>query len=294
MQKLLWTSLLFFYGVTIILSQVYEPLIRENTYWDENHGSGQHICFLSGGDRFYFEGDTIFNSIQYKILRAHPLYEINAGPYCPPFGVDYNTSSIKAFMREDTSSRQVILLGLGGASIPTELVLFDFSLNAGDTLYSLGVPFPIDSVKTVTLLNGAVRKKWFVQSSNNAYYIEGIGGSEGIRKNFEFGLGFWEIPMCVTENNLSLWGNECSTILNLDRMSSLRNNKVFPNPVGNILRIERSFTSPVDFKMYDLYGRVVLMKTLHSSIEEIDVSNLPKGMYVFDLNGKESQKIIKK
>jgi hypothetical protein len=187
MQKLLWTALLIFYSVTIILSQVYEPLIRENTYWDENHGSSQEICFLSGGDRFYFEGDTIINSVNYKILKAHPLYAINSGAYCPPFGIDYNLSSIKAFMREDTSSRQLIFLDVLNYALPTELLLFDFSLTVGDTLFSLGVPYPIDSITTVTLFNGVLRKKWFVQSSNNAYYIEGIGGSEGISNNFEVG-----------------------------------------------------------------------------------------------------------
>ncbi len=197
-------------------------------------------------------------------------------------------------MREDTSSRQVIFLGLLNYGVPTELVLFDFSLNAGDTLSSLGVSYPIDSVKTVSLLNGETRKKWFIQSPNNAYYIEGIGGSEGISNNFEVGLGFWEIPMCVTENNLSIWGNECSMILGLSKMSVEKESRVFPNPAENVLIIEREFTSAVDFKLYDLHGRVVLLKKLHKRIEEIDVSNLPKGMYVFDIDGKERDKIIKR
>jgi hypothetical protein len=46
--------------------------------------------------------------------------------------------------------------------------------------------------------------------------------------------------------------------------------------------------------MYDLYGRLVLIKTLHSSQEELDVSSLSKGMYLLDINGEKSQKIIKK
>lgn len=100
--------------------------------------------------------------------------------------------------------------------------------------------------------------------------------------------------MCVTENNLSIWGNECSMILGLSKMSVEKESRVFPNPAENVLIIEREFTSAVDFKLYDLHGRVVLLKKLHKRIEEIDVSNLPKGMYVFDIDGKERDKIIKK
>lgn len=294
MKKLLLTSFIKIIFISVLISQTYEPLIRENTYWDENHGSGQHICFLSGGSRYYFEGDTTINNIQYKILKEHPLYAINPGPYCPPFGVNYSISNIRALMREDTSSRQVILLDVVTYGVPTELVLFDFSLNAGDTLSSLGVSYVIDSVKTVTLLNGEIRKKWFVQSSNNAYYIEGIGGSEGVSHSFGVGLGFWEIPMCVTENNLSILGDECSTILGLSKMSVDKESRVFPNPVENRLMVERDFASVVDFKLYDLYGKVVLLKKLQERIEEIEVSNLPKGMYVFDIDGKERGIIIKK
>jgi hypothetical protein len=100
--------------------------------------------------------------------------------------------------------------------------------------------------------------------------------------------------MCVTENNLSIWGDDCSTILSVDKRSLLKEAKVFPNPVENILMVETDFTNAVDFKLYNLYGRIVLMKKLSSNATEIDVSKLAKGVYVFDINTEKRGKIIKK
>jgi hypothetical protein len=276
--------------INLALSQAYNPLIRENVYWDVNHGSGQHICFLSGGDRYFFQGDTTFNSTQYKILRSHPLYQINSGPYCPPFGVNYSFSTIRAFMREDTTNRQVFIYGM--LSSNSEALLFDYTLNVGDTLFSLGSDFPIDSTGFITLNNGESRKIWYVNSaaSNDPYFIEGITGSEGIMKNFTIGLGYWEIPMCFTENNFPLWGNECSVILNTQIIENPSRIILYPNPAINEITVEiekESQNQNYKIEIIDFSGKVLISRNFELNFQNLNIENLNQGVYLCRIIGEK-------
>jgi hypothetical protein len=293
MKKLLLTAILKIIFISILMSQNYHPLVKENVYWDVLQGNSQNLYIYDGGARYFFSGDTLIGNHVYSKLLYYP-FEIIYNPY-PSFYVDTTVVNFQNYIREDTLTKKTyIIRSWNGAN---EELLFDFSLNIGDTLNSLyttgGIPIIVDTITDVTLLNGAIRKKWLFD--NGHFYIEGIGGDEGFFLPIFTGFGFWYETNCVNDNGVHLFGNQCFTILEIDKIDRPKSSlEIYPNPVKNTLVIERELSTSVDFKMYDLYGRLVLMKTLHSSIEEIDVSTLAKGIYVFDINGKESQRIIKK
>lgn len=289
MKKLIFTSILST-GFIIALSQNYTPLIRENTYWDVHHGNNQLICDVERGNRYFFQGDSVINSIQYKVIRSYPIVQALGGPYCPPFMINYGVpSSIDAFMREDTSAKKVYIYD---QLTQSDQLLFDFSLNQGDTLNSVGLVFVIDTIKTITLHNGQTRKLW---NAGNEFYIEGIGGSQGLFFKLTPGFGInWQDPFCITENNITIWGLGCTTFLGNKKLDSPNKIKVFPTPAHDFLYVERESSKPVLFTIHDLYGKIVLAKKLYSFLDEINISYLPKGLYLYSIENKKMGKILAK
>ena len=75
------------------------------------------------------------------------------------------------------------------------------------------------------------------------------------------------------------------------------NSIIFPNPAKNILQIENlsSNTKNTEIRITDLTGKTLLVKTLNSNINAIDISELPKGMHFITINNEEvfySQKLL--
>ncbi|MCF8428750.1 MAG: T9SS type A sorting domain-containing protein [Bacteroidia bacterium] len=72
---------------------------------------------------------------------------------------------------------------------------------------------------------------------------------------------------------------------------------VFPNPAKNILQVENLYlnTKNTEIRISDLTGKILLVKTLNSNINAIDISELPKGMHFITINNEEvfySQKLL--
>ncbi len=66
----------------------------------------------------------------------------------------------------------------------------------------------------------------------------------------------------------------------------------YPNPVKNILNIEND--SKINtIKIYDLTGKELVTKEFDAKNVNIDVSNLPKGIYMVKIGSKNSNRTIK-
>ena len=65
---------------------------------------------------------------------------------------------------------------------------------------------------------------------------------------------------------------------------------VYPNPVVNQLIIKTSEKG--NFKLYNANGKLVMNKTISNNITELNVSQLPKGVYFYQLNNAKG-KLIK-
>lgn len=292
MRKFYLTTINLFFAC-IIFGQTYYPLIRPNKIWNVQHGDGSQICSLSGGDQYFFQSDTTILGLQYEIIRSYPIVNTIAGPYCPPFAVDNNIPSIKAFMREDTIAKKVYVYD---QSNNADALLYDFNLIAGDTLSSfyagLGTPLVVDSVSTTTLLNGAVRKIFYLD--NSEFYVESIGGSQGLWFPIMQGIGYWEVPTCVSENNIQLWGNQCYGTLGIEETSENKFLQVFPNPSQEFLQIKCSIPSKATFTVFDLTGRIIMTKMLSESSEVIDIKELSADTYIYDFESEDLGKVTGK
>lgn len=268
-----------------VFGQTYDPLIRPNFYWDVLHVDVSEICQLRGGNRYFFQGDTIIEGIQYNIIRTYPIKQIDGGPFCPPFFVDDNLSSIDPiFIREDTSTFQVFIYN---KDIQSEEIFYDFTLSPGDTLQSSyagqGSTIIVDSTGVVELFNGALRRIFYLD--NGEYYIESIGGSQGLQFPLVQGIGFSENPVCYTANDAQIWGDDCQIIVGADiPENSGQSVSVFPNPiVDGIICVKMEPYYKSSFILFDLAGRIQFSEVLNSEVNFLDVPNLRAGTYIYHL-----------
>jgi hypothetical protein len=282
--------------VTVVTySQPYHKLIRINTYWDICNIVEPAFCYTSA-NRIYFTGqDTIPDTTLYQISAQFPFQQINPGPFCPPFQILNSSYDTYYYMREDTLARKVYC-SYGGPY--NELLIYDFSLNVGDTLQSpyysqWSYPLICTSIENITLQNGEVRKKF--NFPYNDFYIESIGGRNGLFEPIGLGGEIFSGIFCVSENNIPLYGNYCNSYF--VGTNDPKNNEeisIFPNPVHDCINIRlNTQLSECMFSLLNLQGQLILKRYLDKQVNAISVSNVMPGVYYYQIRNDKVIKIGK-
>lgn len=105
-----------------------------------------------------------------------------------------------------------------------------------------------------------------------------------------------------------IWGTpiDFNILLNQDHLPEANALLIYPNPVQDILSIEWNVAhpvltgkhTPVQFALYDLVGKEVLVSTLNEGKNELKLSSLPGGVYFYtaqsEMGATLQGKIIKK
>jgi hypothetical protein len=174
---------LFFLILSIISNaQSYIPLLDSVNIWSYTNNSSPmspppHFNTMQdcsypnyGHQHYYTSNDTTINSLTYKKLIAD----------------DNFTSCLYGYIREDTSLRTVYFQDVLDSA---EVVLYDFSMLPGDSIYIHFVPniwgnyfsngyYMLDSIAPVNILSGT-RKAFYLHCSagHSMFWIEGIGNT---------------------------------------------------------------------------------------------------------------------
>lgn len=69
--------------------------------------------------------------------------------------------------------------------------------------------------------------------------------------------------------------------------------KIYPNPVKNILYIEQKNLEAWKYSLYDVFGKEILNSVFTENIKNIDVSEIPAGVYFLKISNSENSKIEK-
>lgn len=69
--------------------------------------------------------------------------------------------------------------------------------------------------------------------------------------------------------------------------------KVYPNPSNDFITIASMITNPVEFNLYNTFGKLVMNGIIHSNNQQLSLSNLSTGCYYLKA-GKQVIKILKK
>jgi hypothetical protein len=189
-----------------------------------------------------------------------------------------------------------------------EVLKYDFTLLVGNTTYFSGAGnLTVDSVASITLLNGQVRKYMRLRNSSlqKIEWIDGIGdiyngflyqrGVEGEGSEF----------ICVRDNSGLLYKRnntlDCdsltASIVNIKENLPELELSISPNPTQNIIHIDLQNVIPSELtiQVIDVFGQSVLSKkiTIGTSKTDIDLTPYNDGVYFIRLSN-DKKKLIKK
>ncbi len=286
--------LLFAQKITVAQNQ-YIPMVKEGKYWfiSQKEITGQQVYYLHT-----FNGDSIVNNNTYKKLMKYGL---------PGFGTPAITtySYLEALVREDTAARKVyqILTSPIVPSCTSEHIMYDFSLNIGDTLEDCNLSlWPLDKLPNIKidttffetignknrrgLTYTALTLGDFLLAPETFTYFEGYGyGSYGVMLR-----DAWCYQYC--EGSL----DDCNIILANNVIEHLAEFHISPNPISNsspnllniTYRLPASFSADnLDLCITDLPGRLVEKHVLNAIGDAtVDISSLSNGVYLVQLRSK--------
>ena len=296
-MKNLFFLFLLFASITVAQAQ-YKPLPMQNAEWYQDGGIALLSCptctFVNY--KYYTDGDTLINAQTYVKIKKVEVPNINDVSLFPAY-----TGAI----RQDTLNKKIYVVLTDST---TEHILYDFSLQVGDTINSvlhtltagcLGFNtetiFLIDTIQ----VNGYDHRVFHYQGScvgTDGSYIEGIGS--------EFGLLFPNLKdiqeshlNCLKINNQSYYpyANVTCTLptISVNDLDQLLDISIFPNPTSEILTIslpENSLTT--EAHLFDAAGKEVYDFYLSSGDNHLNLNELYDGAYLMQI-GSQSFKIFK-
>lgn len=288
----------------------YTPLVEEGKFWIYRNYEFSDMPQSVSGHAISFLGDTIVNAVAYK-----KVYRINlkGSQNCPPseqpcweFDIPYEEESkeIVSFIREDVQAKKVYNLPNANNLFcgVNEYLLFDFSLDVGDTLNSCiyqnilatetfsspgGI---VDSIKTVDS-HGALRRTLFSFGFNTI-----IGLPFETKLMVAEGLGFENFGIfmqSLTEFSDYCEGSlgQCALLLSNDINITKQDIFVYPNPSIGLVQVSNNLGPIKSISAYSPTG--LLVKESKSSYS-IDLSGLINGVYIVDIILSNDSRVIRK
>lgn len=275
-----------------LFSQNYTPLLDEVDEWHFT------TCYFGcHTDVYYTDGDTLVDGKQYKILDG------------------YHYISRTFLLREDIQEKKVYLnLVLNSGN--KEYLLYDFSLNVGDSIQMQNpiTPFPrdggffiLDSIVGKPLVNGNIYDFFYFSPSPSntistwdAVWVEGVGSlsivtAPGGDPDF-FGVG--EVS-CFFKGNDLFYTNleildECNSVLSAKSKSSMEEMVLFkPNPGTRHYITHAEQIGQVN--IFSLQGKKVMSVIPDGkALLTLDLYDLKQGIYfIVVLNSSGEKRVFK-
>jgi len=288
----------------MMYSQDYEYVAfpSSNAIWSEFYGRELTNSYLSSYDKVALNGeDTLINQLNFKKLY---LFEGTS--------FELNNATYIGALREE--NKKIYYIGdtihLGkpfGYSVPTEILLYDFNVNIGDTLNCEGELLAnfncliVESIDTISIGN-TLRKRISFETSYTKW-IEGIGSVQGLLFEGEpittKGQPRGDL-ICFKQNDEILYFNEsyddCMPVIVSENIMNTA--LVYPNPTNGIIyiNIPENILHP-KIHVFDVYGRNVKIDSTPNNKYVINLEDLPKGIYIIKIQGKNANlnyKVLKK
>ncbi|WP_338376012.1 T9SS type A sorting domain-containing protein [uncultured Flavobacterium sp.] len=286
-------SLLFLIIFNYSFSQTYTPLLDQTNQW---HFTSCNFGCIT--DVYYTDGDTLVNGVSHKILDG------------------FHYISRTFLLKEDVVAKKVYLTKINTNSI-SEYLLYDFSLNEGDTFNMVNPisPFPqnggsfiLDSIRMKPLLNNVNYKHFYFSptatntiSSANVVWVEGMGSKSLINAPAgEVNINGAGQLSCFFKNSNLVYSqldsiSACNFVLKKETFNNVEI-KLFKKDFKNQFILSNS-SSINKIELYSLKGdklNLIIDKNDNSIIFSLE--NYPKGLYFItafdDFNRKKTFKIL--
>lgn len=277
-------------------SQEYYPFPDSNAIWNQFRIHIEYPQNVASKIRYGIIGDTVINAESYS--KVYQLIDDTC--------LNINNAEYFGAIREE--DKQIFVLTEYHGE--PEILLYDFSINNGDTIYSnspegyMSSPIIISNIDSVTLFDGTTRKRYWVNNFSDEFWIEGIGSQAG-----PFTPIFDQIPdyysphlSCFKQNDLTVYLNNYScekcfctlgTSINRNSESQIQ---IYPNPFSDQLNI-KSKKEYSEIRIYNSNGKIIQEFNRVSYPTKIDLGELPIGLYLIQMIGKDfnyTEKLLKK
>lgn len=273
-------------------TSVYHPFPDRNAYWNIN--LSQPMCFMGFAYEDYsitISGDTIINNQLYHKLTT-PYVQAYITGNC----TQQNFPGYQGAIRQDIINKKVFYVPPAQL---TEQILYDFTLEVGDTVKGYLQTFnstpdivvEIDSV----LIGNNYHKRWLINPCYEIYLIEGVGSTFGLLK---FSLG------CITDMDsyfLNCFSQEGQvlypdTFTDCQLNTSVLNNgiisdqiNIYPNPSDGSFTVDLGQPNDIkEIRLTNMIGNIVFRKQI-SNQNKVNIDNLPGGAYIFTIINKENR-----
>jgi len=290
------------------IAQTYKTLPDSNAVWliRDTWSPGAYIIQYN---HFYIKTDIVYNE---TIINSKSYIQLFTEPCNQPSQIQ----NIGAFRNE--MNGKVYYCPYNSVD---ELLMQDYSANEGDTVFGVsilegGLYYPFSEcdmvVDSVRYYNNGIDsvKVLYLQCSNFSFiWVEGMGSISGGIFNMAFGLNAYDVRCFSHEDTVSFdfnsfWVNnipwvstpgscydyDCNTNISVEEQKN-HSIKIYPNPVSDFFHIETQLPEePTHITIAEITGRVVYQSTFSN---KIDVSHLPKGIYMLSVQAKDERFVRK-
>ena len=289
MRLLIFSALIFSISFGSINAQEFLPIVKEGAVWYQWSAQGTIWDGTYEDTNWYYEvvGDTVLDSLTYGKLML-----VGGGgfwPWVPGCVGGLREDEGQVFFKSvfDTLSDPnwcfyVESPWMDSLDFTDEILIYDFNLNEGDTLYGRIV----NLVDSVDLGDGYDRKRISFGWSD-PLWIEGIGSSKGLLEGHCTEAQSEYVLNCYIDSSInypdpclnnSIWesGNEFNWSLT-------------PNPATTSINIEIPNSERSELVIHNMFGEAVLRRRV-SGDQQVDVIGLPPGLYSASLmqNGRSA------
>jgi len=285
----------------LMMAQDYYPFPTHDAVWREYKN---HLIGPSNSEYYNFQnfisGDTMISG-----KTCHKIYKtgtVRVTSYAGDSLYDFENVYVGA-IREDSSKRVYL------CNVP-ERVLYDFNLQIGDTLPAMYGTYnnadcifivsEIDSVVVAGNFHKRFKITYYIGPQQYVtYFIEGIGASTGLISLFIGSYMGLSQLICFMQDSINAYpyGHECELVyLGVDETTTKQQINIFPNPGSGVISLSGLPDQHVSIQVYNLFGQKVYETYDARRDSKIDLSHLPKGMFLLKvlMNGEtiKTEKIV--
>lgn len=285
-------------------SQEYYQFPDSNAIWNEysiHIENPQNIAYKT---RYGIIGDTIIDLKTYS--KIYKLIDDTC--------LNINNTAYFGAIREENKQIFTITIYHG----EQEILLYDFSKNVGDTIYSnspegyMAYPIIISGIDSIEINDGSYRKRFWLEGVYYSFlaecWIEGFGSIHGLFSPITaILLNYFEPHLsCFKQNESSLYLNNfscdkcfCTLGTSINDFNGFRDKlQVYPNPFSDQININcESKNEYSEIRIYNSNGKMIYKCKEMTYPTKIDLGELPVGLYLIQLIGKDfnyAEKILKK
>ena len=302
--------ILLLIGSTSVFAQTYFSFPDSVAVWKQKSGFFDGMNIYETHYALFMNGDTMINNTSYNKL----YYSNN------PNNIDSINSPYYGAIREENKRIYFFLDSLYNSSpgyyfcftldIPSlneEVLLYDFNVNVGDTVYypHLDSTYVIINWIDSVLIQGEYRKQFHYTYTYNSMsncnpfsqnYVEGIGDiNMGLFSIFIFYFENSESLNCFEDDEVSYSNVSNCMTLGTDDIIIKDSNQIYPNPASEVLFIEIDNPTTNLIYILDITGKEIYTTKALQRTTSIDVSYLKSGLYMVKIvsnQGNITSKLI--